>query len=72
MTSRSEKKIMEHSKASGIVRDNISGSAFIPATQVLKLEIFYKYSIIVVTNGHLASRWIVAKSATCKRRVCST
>lgn len=33
MTSRSEKKIMEHSKASGIVRDNISGSAFIPATQ---------------------------------------
>ena len=34
MTSRPEKKLMQHAKASGIVRDNVSGSSFIPATQV--------------------------------------
>jgi len=33
MTSRSEKTTMQHAKASGIVRDNVSGSSFIPATQ---------------------------------------
>ena len=30
----SRNNAMLHAKASGIVRDNVSGSAFIPATQV--------------------------------------
>ena len=35
MTSRPDKRLMEHAKASGIVKDNVSGTSFIPATQVL-------------------------------------
>ena len=38
MTSRPEKRLMQHAKASGIVRDNVSGSSFIPATQVKTLD----------------------------------
>ena len=34
MTSRPDKRTMEHAKASGIVRDNVAGTSFIPATQV--------------------------------------
>jgi len=33
MTSRPDKRTMEHAKASGIVRDNVAGTSFIPATQ---------------------------------------
>merc|ERR1712141_360298 len=33
MTSRPDKRLMEHAKASGIVKDNVSGTSFIPATQ---------------------------------------
>ena len=34
----SRNNAMLHAKASGIVRDNVSGSAFIPATQVCKVQ----------------------------------
>ena len=44
MTSRPDKRTMEHAKASGIVRDNVAGTSFIPATQVkFWLQIIYKY-----------------------------
>ena len=45
MTSRPDKRTMEHAKASGIVRDNVAGTSFIPATQVKNRVEFWRFSI---------------------------
>ena len=69
MTSRPDKRTMEHAKASGIVRDNVAGTSFIPATQVKLSECESNTNIYDVI---LACRWYLEKSKNRKGWICPT
>ena len=53
---------MEHAKASGIVKDNVSGTSFIPATQVLQNMTNYDSSSMTHLNQRADGTWRKART----------